>query len=226
MFLRIPTKFLLQQFGGWATHLGAIALGMGIAIVPLGAASATSVYVPEHTIPGVAKPYCPNQSQLGLNTCAYQWSFTTEFLRAMIMADLSQQLAPDLRTKLSEIDQVWNTFRDNYCEELSEPIQGGSAYPMVFNNCLAKMTNDRIADLQGWGEPEQDAARARYRLRALIESLELPPINAQQQWEQYQTQHCQFEGLRFADRPDQVELCRQRLLASRIRQLEELGRVR
>lgn len=190
------------------------------------AASATSVYVPDRTIPGVAKPYCANQSQLGLNACADQWSFITEFFRVMITGDLSQQISPDLRNKLIDIDKNWSDFRRNHCEELSEPIQGGSAYPMVFNNCLAKMTNDRIADLQGWGEPEQDAARASYRLRSLIAALELPPINAQQQWEQYQTQHCQFEGLRFPDRPDQVELCRQRLLASRIRQVEEIGRVR
>ncbi len=210
-------KPLLQQFGGWANYLGAIVLGIGMV---------TTAYAQDNVIPGVAKPYCPNQSQLGLNACAYQWSFLTEFFRAIITADLSQQLSPDLRDKLNDIDKTWNDFRHNHCEELSEPIRGGSAYPMVFNNCRARMTNDRIADLQVWGEPESDAARASYRLRSLIESLELPPINAQQQWEQYQIQHCQFEGLLFPDRPDQVEVCRQRLLASRIRQVEEIGRIR
>ncbi len=221
-------KLVWQQFQGWVSTLGTIALGLGIgmAIAPIEKISATSIYSQNNPRPGVAKPYCPKQSQQGLNACAYQWSFVTEFFRAIITEDISQQLPPDLRDKLNDIDKTWRDFRQNHCAELSEPVRGGSAYPMVLHNCQARMANDRIADLQGWGEPEPNAAHASDRLRSLINNMELPPINAQQQWQQYQTQHCEFEGLHFVDRPDQVELCRQRLLASRIRQLEDLALIR
>lgn len=179
-------------------------------------------------LPGVARPYCADQTQLGLNICAAEWAHTAEFLRSQITANLAQQLPTDLQTQLAITDAIWVTFRDQHCQAVSWPLLGGSAYPLVYNSCYAKITNDRIADLQTWGSPTLAPLLATARLHTLLNDSDLTTeeINLQARWIDYQTQHCQFERQRWPDHPQQANQCHQRLTTTRIRQLEDLLQLR
>jgi uncharacterized protein YecT (DUF1311 family) len=166
--------------------------------------------------PGVAQPACDGYTQTDLNICASHWSRTAEFLRSLIYDDLNRQLSDSLQDQLADTEQTWSRFRDRYCQQSNAVNRNGSIYPLLYGTCLAKATNDRIADLQALGEADLETEDATLRLQETLPSY---PFNiAQRQWIRYQTAHCRFEAQRFPDQP--TEQCRDRLSARRIRQLQ------
>jgi uncharacterized protein YecT (DUF1311 family) len=170
--------------------------------------------------PGVAQPACAGYSQTEMNICAGQWFRTADFLRSLIYDDLNRQLPDSLQDQLAVNEQIWSRFRDRYCQQSNASYREGSIYPLLYGNCLAKATNDRIADLQALGEADLETEDAPIRLRERLATF--PGNVAHQQWARYQTAHCQFEAQRFPDQPTQAEQCRDRLAARRIRQLQDL----
>lgn len=49
---------------------------------------------------------------------------------------------------LLEAQRAWVVFRDSHCKALSLSHAGGSFQPLVFNGCRARLTFDRIRQLQ------------------------------------------------------------------------------
>ena len=49
--------------------------------------------------------------------------------------------------KLRTAQRAWVTFRDAACAAEAYPNQGGSMQPMVLSYCLARLTDQRRADL-------------------------------------------------------------------------------
>jgi uncharacterized protein YecT (DUF1311 family) len=176
------------------------------------------------TQPGVAPPACESEAQTTLNRCSGQWARTADFLRSLIYEDLYWQLKEPLQSQLAAIEATWTTFRDTYCQETSARFREGSIYPLILQSCRAKLTNDRIADLQALSEPGLETEDAEIRLRELVAALELTDRLSQRQWRRYQTTHCAFEAQRFPEHPP--EQCRDRLNARRIRQLEDFNQMR
>jgi uncharacterized protein YecT (DUF1311 family) len=174
--------------------------------------------------PGVAPPACDGETQIALNRCAGQWARTADFLRSLVYEELYWRLEEPMQSQLSAIEATWNNFRDSHCQETSAPFREGSIYPLIYHSCRAKVTNDRIADLQALSEPDLETEDAAIRLRELAASLDLTNHLSQRQWSQYQTAHCRFESQRFPEQP--AEQCRDRLNARRIRQLQNLSQMR
>lgn len=52
------------------------------------------------------------------------------------------------RAKLRAAQLAWIKFRDAECEYESAGNEGGSIYPLVFNGCLRRQTEDRTAQLK------------------------------------------------------------------------------
>lgn len=65
-----------------------------------------------------------------------------------------QALTERLEANESAVEQLrvaqraWISFRDAECEFASKAVQGGSAEPMVRNQCLAKLTEHRATALE------------------------------------------------------------------------------
>ncbi len=63
-----------------------------------------------------------------------------------------QKLMPLLTTsdqkKLIVAQQAWIKFRDASCDFERNPYSGGSVAPLVYNNCLTYVTNQRTKDLE------------------------------------------------------------------------------
>lgn len=209
-------------------RLGALRLGLPTAIAlgvwgsALALPSHAGQTIAQSTYPGVAATACPehDQTQLALNQCAANWARTADFLRSLIYEQLYWQLSEPLQAQLVTTEQGWESFRENHCRQSSEPFRGGSIYALLYQSCRANVTNDRIADLQAWGETQLRPAEATLRLNVLLDTLELKDTYVQRQWERYQSEHCQFEAQYLTEQPDQAELCHQRLTEARIRQLE------
>lgn len=130
---------------------------------------------------------------------------------------------------------VWEAFRDSHCTLMTLQVQGGSSYPMVLNNCLARTTNERIAALQIWGDGPADAAIAEQAMEdtygalgvAMGEASPVQPRLSQLRWEAYRTEHCRYEAM--VQTIDTAELnrlenqCRARLAVERTAQLNHLA---
>jgi uncharacterized protein YecT (DUF1311 family) len=176
-------------------------------------------------IPGVASPTCAEETQAALNRCASQWSRTAEYLRSIVYQDLFGQLSKPLQVKLSKTEQSWRSFRDIHCQELTQPFQDGSIYPLLYHSCLANLTNDRIANLKGLGETTLTPAATTQRLMIVLNQSNAKNSPGQRQWQRYRGLHCQFEVSHFAT-PNQAQNCQQRLESNRIRQIEHFQEIR
>jgi uncharacterized protein YecT (DUF1311 family) len=53
----------------------------------------------------------------------------------------------DLQDRLTRAQRAWIAFRDAECTFATANSEGGSAYSMLQNTCLANLTNARLDDL-------------------------------------------------------------------------------
>lgn len=205
------------------------AIAFGLISLSIAPGFAETIETP--SIPGVAAPTCAEGSQVALNACSAQWSRTADFFRSLIYEELFWRVSEPAQTQLLTTEQAWNSFRETYCLELSEGVRGGSMYPLVYHSCRARVTNDRIADLQRLSDPESSTKTAMQRLSTLINQSNLNNAPSQRLWRRYQTLHCQFEEA--SDRSEmnaqspstpsaiqQIKSCHGRLAIARIRQVE------
>ncbi|HEY9736214.1 MAG TPA: lysozyme inhibitor LprI family protein [Trichocoleus sp.] len=205
---------------GIAGGLAGVALMTAAGALPAPAAEATQA---ESAAPGVAAPYCPDQTQQGLNHCTAIWLKTAEYLESLVYEDLRQSLDLSERVQLAIAEEHWQAFRQAQCEMESEPFKEGSIYPLIYGSCMAQTTNDRTADLQEWGNAELPAATAEANLQGLLAQQNWADSEAQKRWEAYRNLQCDFEANYRDDRPEQYRQCVSRLTQTRILRLQALA---
>ena len=102
---------------------------------------------------------CANaQSQVEMTYCAEQdWMLADAALNDAYKAAMVVQKSVDdgLEAKdrgavvsLRDAQRAWITFRDAACAAEGYQMHGGSAEPMVIYGCRARLTDQRVADLQ------------------------------------------------------------------------------
>jgi len=172
---------------------------------------------------GVAPPACEGETQLALNICAKRWAKTADFLRSLIYEEVYSQIPEARKSQLKVIEKTWTAYRDIHCQELSAPFRKGSIYPLLYQSCQARVTNDRIADLQGVNNSQLTADGTTQRLAKILNQEKLKNSSGQRQWLLYQAQHCQFESVRSTEPARSVKQCRDRLAEGRLRELEAIA---
>ncbi|MBE9031114.1 DUF1311 domain-containing protein [filamentous cyanobacterium LEGE 11480] len=184
--------------------------------------------------PGVAQPYCVDKGQIFLNRCAANWYNTADFLRQQLVKDYTVGFDPETTAEFTAIQANWTAFRDEHCELAALQVKGGSLHPLVYNSCRAKLTNDRIADLQKWA-PYQRPDLIVFQLlegneQKLLQKLKGGELYRKSEtlWRNYRDAHCQFERAQstdatptgvFAAKPAS---CENRLAQLRSKQIEPL----
>ncbi|MEM9213596.1 MAG: lysozyme inhibitor LprI family protein [Cyanobacteria bacterium P01_F01_bin.150] len=179
------------------------------------------------SIPGVAQPYCGDFAQQPLNRCIGRWLQVSEHLHELVYDEINVSLLETQQSELESIHQVWNRFRDEHCDLVAQQVLGGSAYPMLWGNCRASLTNERIAALQFWGDVTLDPDVAFQRLQELDMELQPDPDTdwnkrdahwreysrwgdrdnapryntAQLLWLSYREAHCEFEATQVMANP-------------------------
>lgn len=89
---------------------------------------------------------CDNAStQSELNSCtAGQYQAADKKLNQTYQSAI-KRATPQQAALLKKAQQTWISLRDSDCAFVSSGVEGGSAQPMVENQCLADKTNEREA---------------------------------------------------------------------------------
>jgi uncharacterized protein YecT (DUF1311 family) len=203
-------------------HSLTIAIGLScIAIAPV-----SSETIANSKQFGVAPPACEGEAQLYLNICASRWAKTADFLRSLIYEEVYRRIPEARQTQLKAIEKTWNSYREIHCQELSAPFREGSIYPLLYFSCRARVTNSRIADLQGTNISQITSDLTTQRLAKLLKNEEMINSAGQRKWLQYQAQQCQFESLGSTETSRSVKQCRDRLAEGRLLEIEAMLRIR
>jgi uncharacterized protein YecT (DUF1311 family) len=164
---------------------------------------------------GVPELNCRDDGQISLNRCAIYWSKTTDFLQSQVYQDEMIHIPQQYRSMFAIAERDWRRYRQAHCEAVIGPFVGGSMVPMLYHRCLAIVTNDRIADLQGLAPPS-DASEGD-QMQSLM--AELQQNDVQQIWDRYQAEYCQFE-LQYFSQSKHRQSCITRLSQTRLRHLK------
>ena len=99
------------------------------------------------------QPNCKSpQTTLDMNMCSSQ-----EFQAAdKKLNQVYQQLQPKLNSKQKQrlivAQRSWLKFRDETCDYESGHFEGGSVAPSIYGYCRARITKERVKDLEGYLE--------------------------------------------------------------------------
>lgn len=160
---------------------------------------------------------CADTGQLALNRCAIARSKAADELKSSIYRKLDRQLSRRERAQLASIEKTWLYFRTAHCQEVIEPFGNSSMVPLLYHNCLASVTLDRIADLQNL---------TTINISTKLAEIESNNSDDRVYWNRYRSQHCKFEAAQFTEKTRRFILCERRLTETRLRQLQEMMSVR
>ena len=99
------------------------------------------------------QPNCKSpQTTVDMNMCSSQ-----EFQAAdKKLNQVYQQLQPKLNSKQKQrlivAQRSWLKFRDETCDYESGHFEGGSVAPSIYGYCRARVTKERVKDLEGYLE--------------------------------------------------------------------------
>ncbi|MBD2206988.1 DUF1311 domain-containing protein [Calothrix sp. FACHB-1219] len=168
--------------------------------------------------PGIPELNCVDETQIGLNQCAVYWSKTTQLLQSSIYGDWAKRLSKQYQPTFAIAQKHWQDYREAHCTELVEPFKESSMAPMLYHRCLARLNNDRIADLTGIAVYDSEN-----------EPQQAPVTSGQDTtqalWERYQTQYCKFESLFFGSQTRSKQ-CPNRLNLGRLRDIKAMMNTR
>lgn len=100
-------------------------------------------------------------AQADMNECAQKSFHAADGELNKSFQQLQGRLSDDANEKkrLVSTQRAWIAFRDAECAFASSGVQGGSAYPMIYTQCLNGLTRKRIENLKSYlacGDKEGD----------------------------------------------------------------------
>lgn len=100
--------------------------------------------------PGAGPDTCMDQAQTQsqMNACAQQAFEAATADYSAAYRQLSQSVGNKQRQLLRQVQTEWMQYRVKACEFERNGVAGGSAAPMVFALCQARITRERTAELQ------------------------------------------------------------------------------
>ena len=104
------------------------------------------------TEPPGAAPVCNQQTQLGIDGCAYKKVIAADELLNADIKIVWGLLGPSARTDFVNAQAAWAKFRHADCNSQSDVYQGDTAQPMEYLLCLAGDDALRSQDLRGFYE--------------------------------------------------------------------------
>ena len=108
--------------------------------------------------PALADTDCDNaQDQATMTHCAAQEAKTADAELNKDYKEIVARLADDTAglQKLKAAQRAWVAFRDAECAFQESGVDGGSVAPMINQNCITSLTEDRIAQLQTYLQCEE-----------------------------------------------------------------------
>ncbi|MFC4207792.1 lysozyme inhibitor LprI family protein [Vreelandella malpeensis] len=99
-------------------------------------------------VAGESETSCDDATtQANMNRCAGQAYQTADSDLNEAYQTLIEPLEGDARQALVTAQRAWIAFRDAECDYAAQGVAGGSAEPMVRNQCLTTLTRERTRTL-------------------------------------------------------------------------------
>jgi uncharacterized protein YecT (DUF1311 family) len=95
---------------------------------------------------------CEDQTQSGLNHCADAAYQRADAALNVAYKEITRRLKGDAAAMqlLVAAQKAWIGFRDAECGFANSANAGGSIYPMVYAQCLERLTKARTSDLRAY----------------------------------------------------------------------------
>ena len=89
-----------------------------------------------------------DKNQLTMNLCArHFYDIANKELNGLFKQQLTMLETAEGKMRIRNAQRAWVAFRDAACDAEAYPNEGGSMQPMVYSYCLARLTDQRRADL-------------------------------------------------------------------------------
>ncbi|HEY9853961.1 MAG TPA: lysozyme inhibitor LprI family protein [Leptolyngbyaceae cyanobacterium] len=113
----------------------------------------TKTDVASITITVAQRPNCNNpMTQAEMNACAGIAYQNADRKLNQVYQQLLPKLSTSRKQKLITAQRAWIRFRDSSCDFERSEVAGGSMEPMMYSNCMASVTEERIQDLERYLE--------------------------------------------------------------------------
>lgn len=98
------------------------------------------------------------EDQAAMTSCAAQAYQQSDTDLNKLFHEIRQRLTDDTDAQhlLRESERAWIAFRDAECSFAASRVDGGSAYPMIYDLCLDELTQQRIDKLRQYLSCEED----------------------------------------------------------------------
>ncbi|QAY87280.1 lysozyme inhibitor LprI family protein [Pseudomonas arsenicoxydans] len=96
---------------------------------------------------------CDNAiDQATMNQCAAQQNKAADKELNVLYQQITNRLksTPDSKKLLVGAQRSWVAFRDAECKFSSAGVEGGSAYPLIYSNCVTELTKARVQTFKNY----------------------------------------------------------------------------
>lgn len=96
---------------------------------------------------------CDNATdQSTMNQCAAQQNKAADKELNALYQQITNRLksTPDSKKLLVGAQRSWVAFRDAECKFSSSGVEGGSAYPLIYSNCVTELTKARVQTFKNY----------------------------------------------------------------------------
>ncbi|SDP29710.1 Uncharacterized conserved protein YecT, DUF1311 family [Pseudomonas arsenicoxydans] len=96
---------------------------------------------------------CDNATdQSTMNQCAAQQNKAADKELNALYQQITNRLksTPDSKKLLVGAQRSWVAFRDAECKFSSAGVEGGSAYPLIYSNCVTELTKARVQTFKNY----------------------------------------------------------------------------
>ncbi|UOM34102.1 lysozyme inhibitor LprI family protein [Acuticoccus sp. I52.16.1] len=98
-----------------------------------------------------AQPCGDDATQAELNACAGRAVDAAEADLAQMSEEILARLPDEeARAGFQAAQEAWTAYRDAECTFAASGVAGGSIYPLVWGECIASLTDERAATLDGF----------------------------------------------------------------------------
>ncbi len=89
-------------------------------------------------------------TQQEMNQCAALSAKDADRRLNQVYQQLRKNRGTQLDAQLVTAEEAWIKYRDASCAYSRSRFEGGSIMPMVYSNCIARLTNQRTQELEGY----------------------------------------------------------------------------
>ncbi|EGK88589.1 DUF1311 domain-containing protein [Microcoleus vaginatus PCC 9802] len=97
------------------------------------------------------QPNCKNpQTTVEMNVCSSQEFESADKKLNQVYQQLQAKISSKQKQRLTAAQRTWIKFRDENCDYAKGQFEGGSVAPSTYGYCRARVTQERIKDLEGY----------------------------------------------------------------------------